>query len=116
MKLGLVFLTMCVFGGVGAAAGSMVGHSVGRGGLLIGGAVGGALLVIAGAALSVRLGWIRRSQRVWTMAGGLFGFLLACMVALATLSSPVGPVLSTLLIGCGAIFGALVGRSAHEKA
>lgn len=116
MKLALVFATMSVLGGAGAAVGSMLGHGVGRGGLLIGGAMGGILFVLAGGFLSHRLGWIRRSQRLWTTAGGLFGFLLACMVALATLSSPVGPVLSTLLIGSGALFGALLGRSAHEEA
>ena len=107
---------MSVFGGLGAAVGSMVGHGVGRGGLLVGGALGGALFVIAGGSLCHRLGWIRRSQRLWTIAGGLFGFVLSCMVALSTLSSAAGPVLSTLLIGTGALFGALVGRSAHEKA
>ena len=107
---------MTVLGGLGAAAGSMIGHGVGRGGLLVGAALGGALFVIAGGFLCQRLGWIGRSQRLWTIAGGLFGFVLACMVALSTLSSAAGPVLGALLIGTGALFGALVGHSAHEKA
>jgi len=115
VKLAYVFVTMCVIGGIGGAVGSMVGHGLGRGGLLVGGFFGGALFVIAGGFLCVRLGWIRASQRFWTNAGGVLGFVLACMVALATLSSPVGPILSTLLVGTGAVFGALVGHSAHEE-
>ena len=116
MKLALLFLTMCVLGGAGAALGSMVGHGLGRGGLLVGGFVGGVLFVIVAAVLSQRFGWIRPSQRLWAALGGVFGFALACMIALATLSSPLGPVLSTLLIGSGGLFGALVGRSAHDEA
>lgn len=115
MKLAYLFVTMCLIGGIGGAVGSMVGHGLGRGGLLVGGFFGGVLFVIAGGFLSARVGWIRRSQRFWANAGGVLGFLLACMVALATLSSPLGPILSTLLIGTGAVFGALVGRSAHEE-
>jgi hypothetical protein len=116
VKLAYLFLTMCLFGGVGGAVGSMVGHGLGRGGLMLGGFIGGILFVIGGGFLSQRLGWIRRSQRFWTNAGGVAGFVLACMVALATLSSPVGPILSTLLVGTGAVFGAVVGHSAHAEA
>lgn len=116
MKLGLLFLAMCVLGGAGAALGSMVGHGLGRGGLLVGGFVGGLLFVVGAAFLGARLGWIRPAQRLWAALGGMFGFALACMVALATLSSPIGPVLSTLLIGGGGLFGALVSRTSRDKA
>jgi hypothetical protein len=116
VKLAYVFVTMSLLGGAGAAVGSMVGHGLGRGGLLGGGFLGGMLLVIGGGFLVQRLGWIRRSQRFWTNAGGVAGFFLACMMALATLSSPVGPILSTFLIGSGAVLGALVGHSAHDQA
>ena len=115
MKNALLFLTMSILGGAGGALGSIVGHGLGRGGLFVGGIVGGIVLVIAGGFLSQRLGWIRRSQRLWTNAGGVFGFALACMVALATLASPVGPILSTLLVGSGALLGAMVGRSPHDQ-
>jgi hypothetical protein len=115
MKLALLFLSMCVLAGAGAALGSMVGHGLGNGGVLAGAFVGGVLLVLLDGSLAVRLGWIRRSQRLWATLGGVFGFALACTVALATLSSPVGPILSTLLVGSGATLGALVGQSAHEE-
>lgn len=111
----LLFLSMCVAGGLGGAVGSMLGHAAGKGGLLVGGALGGVLFVVADGFLAERMGWIDPPHRVWTVTGGVFGFILACLVALSTLSSPIGPVLSTLLIGTGALLGFTLGRSAHEK-
>src|SRR6185503_6823328 len=105
---------MSGLGGAGGALGSIVGHALGRGGLIVGAVVGGMLFVVAGGFLCERLGWIGRSQRFWTIAGAVFGFALACFVALSTLSSPVGPILSSVLIGVGALLGAKVGGSAHE--
>lgn len=116
MKLTLLFVSMCLLGGFGAALGSIVGHGLGRGGLLAGGFAGGALFCVAGGFIGERLHWIRASQRLWVILGGVFGFALACMVALSTLSTPIGPALSTLLIGSGAVLGAIVGKSPHEEA
>jgi hypothetical protein len=110
-----LFLLMVLLGGVGGALGSMGGNTLGRGGVIAGGLVGGAVLVVVGAFLSTRWHWIRRNQRVWTILGGVLGFALAAMVTLSTLSSPLGPILSTLLIGTGAVLGALVGHSAHDE-
>ena len=115
MKLTLLFITACIAGGVGGAVGSMIGHAAGQGGLIVGGVIGGALLVAAAGFLAARVGWIPRIRRTWTVLGGVFGFFLACLVALSTLSSPIGPILSTLLIGTGAVLGATVGQSAHEE-
>lgn len=116
MKRIPLFLVTSVLAGAGGALGSIVGHGLGRGGLILGGVLGGVLFVMAAGYLSHRLGWIRRSQLFWTNVGGVLGFALACLVALSTLSSPVGPMLSTLLVGSGAVLGALVGHSAHEEA
>ena len=107
---------MCVLGGIGAALGSIVGHGLGRGGLFAGAFVGGVLLCVAGGFIGERIHWIRPPQRLWVILGAVFGFALACMVALSTLSSPIGPFLSTLLIGSGAVLGAVVGKSPHEEA
>ncbi|HJQ18981.1 MAG TPA: hypothetical protein VJ867_01445 [Gemmatimonadaceae bacterium] len=115
MRLPLLFATTCVAGGVGGALGSMVGHAAGQGGLIVGGVVGGALLVVGACFLAARAGWIPPVRLLWATLGGVFGFVLACLVALSTLSSPVGPILSTLLIGTGAVLGATVGPSAHEE-
>ena len=116
MKLGLLFVSMSLMGGIGAALGSMVGHGLGRGGLLAGGFIGGVLFCVAGGFLGERQHWIRRPQRLWVILGGVAGFALACMVALSTLSTPIGPALSTLLIGSGAVLGAVIGKSPHEEA
>ncbi|HMC55512.1 MAG TPA: hypothetical protein VKH19_10100 [Gemmatimonadaceae bacterium] len=116
MQRGLLFITMSVAAGLGGAVGSMLGHAAGRGGLIVGGVGGGLALVVVAGFLAVRLGWIDRPRRLWTVLGGAFGFLLAVLVALSTLSSPVGPALSTVLVGLGAVLGATVGPSAHEKA
>jgi len=107
---------MCVAAGIGGALGSMIGHAAGRGGLIVGGVLGGVILVVVMGFLATRFAWIDRPRRLWTVLGGVFGFLLAVLVALSTLSSPIGPVLSTLLVGVGAVLGATVGQSAHEKA
>lgn len=111
-----LFLLMILLGGAGGALGSMAGNVLGKGGVFGGGFIGGAALVVVGGFLAARWGWISRSQRLWTIVGGVFGFALAAMVALSTLGSPMGPVLSTLLIGSGAVLGAVIGKSPHAKA
>jgi hypothetical protein len=58
-------------------------------------------------------GWIARPQYRATTIGAALGFLAAASVAVNTLSSPVGPVLSTTLTGVGALIGSRFGR--HEN-
>lgn len=116
MNLIKLALLMSLLGGAGGALGSMGGNTLGRGGVVGGGFVGGCILVVAAGFLGARWGWISHAQRLWAVLGGVFGFALAAMVTLSTLSSPFGPVLSTLLIGTGAALGALVGNSPHAKA
>jgi hypothetical protein len=41
-----------------------------------------------------------------TAAGAALGFLAAAWIATHTLGSPIGPILSTTLIGLGALVGA----------
>ena len=84
MKRFLLFVTMCVAGGVGGVLGSIVGHASGPGGVLFGGFLGGVLLVAATGFLCERARWINHTQRLWTLLGGVFGFLLAYMVVLST--------------------------------
>jgi hypothetical protein len=92
-------------GGFGGFAGSVVGAAFGKRGLFTGGYVGGVLAVVAAAWLTGRLAWIRPEERTGTAIGAAIGFLAAATIAVNTLSSPVGPVLSTLLIGAGALSG-----------
>jgi hypothetical protein len=54
--------------------------------------------------------WIPR-ERFWTAAAGAaLGFLVAASIAINTLSSPIGPMISTLFIGLGAVAGAAYRR------
>jgi hypothetical protein len=107
---------MILLGGAGGAIGAVAGNALGPGGVFGGGLLLGAALVVAGGFLASRWGWITRPQRLWAIVGGVFGFALAWIVTLSTLSSPMGPILSTLLIGSGAVLGAVVGNSPHAEA
>lgn len=102
-----LFVLACVLGGFGGAAGSIVGHAFGKTGLWVGGIIGGLLMSIATARIAVWRRWITRSQFWPTTAGAAIGFLLAAGIAVNTLSSPIGPILSTLLIGAGALVGSM---------
>jgi len=105
MNRAALFLVACVLGGLGGALGSMVGHSFGKVGLWAGGIIGGLLASVLIARIALWRHWIVRSQYWPTVLGAAIGFLVACAVAVNTLSSPVGPILSTLLIGVGAVLG-----------
>ncbi len=116
MNLLKLFLLSILLGGAGAVLGAAAGNTAGRGGLMGGGFVVGMAFVVASAYLAVRWQWIRPSQRIWTILGGVFGFGMAWMVALATIATPSALVFSTLLVGAGAVLGAVVGSSPHAKA
>jgi fructose-specific phosphotransferase system IIC component len=109
-----LFLIACVLGGLGGALGSMVGHSFGKAGLWMGGIIGGLLASMLIARIALWRRWIVRSQYWPTVLGAAVGFLLACSVAVNTLSSPIGPILSTLLIGVGAVLGSMREPSAAD--
>ena len=104
-RVGL-FVVACVLGGAGGALGSMVGHSFGKSGLWADGIDGGFVASLLVARIALWRRWIIRSQYWPTSLGTALGFLAASAVAVKTLSSPIGPILSTLLIGAGAVIGA----------
>jgi hypothetical protein len=112
MNRAALFVVACALGGVGGALGSMAGHAFGKGGLWAGGILGGLIASTVIAGIAVWRHWIVRSQFWPTVLGAAMGFLAACAVAVNTLSSPIGPVLSTLFIGAGAVLGARAGGSA----
>ena len=101
----LLFVVACLLAGIGGALGSIVGHAAGPRGLWVGGVVGGLLGAVAAAAIARARRWIAPSQFARTAVGASVGFLLAAAVAVNTLSSPIGPVLSTVLVGLGALLG-----------
>ena len=115
MNRAALFLVACALGGLGGALGSMVGHSFGKGGLWAGGIFGGFLASMLIARIALWRRWVVRSQYWSTVLGTAIGFLLACAVTVNTLSSPVGPILSTFLIGVGAVLGTIRAPSLSER-
>ena len=101
-----LFLTATVLGGLGGMLGSILGNAGGRQMLFIGGFLGGVVVAPLTARIAVWRGWAGRERQGWVAIGAAAGFVLAATIAVNTLSSPVGPVLSTSLVGLGAIFGA----------
>ena len=109
MKRAALFFLACAVGGAGGALGSMVGHAFGKTGLWAGGILGGVLASVLVARIAFWRRWIAQSQFWRTALGTGIGFLLASAVAVKTLSSPVGPIMSVLLIGGGALLGSVGG-------
>ena len=71
-----------------------------------GGVLGGLLGAALSAFVARRFRWIRADRVRGAALGACTGFLAAAVIATHTLSSPTGPILSTLLIGLGAVLGA----------
>jgi len=109
-----LFLTACALGGLGGLLGSIAGSAFGKPGLWTGGVLGGLLASLLVARIAVARRWIVQSQSLSTALGTAIGFLAACAVAVNTLSSPVGPIMSTLLIGAGAVLGSALGGQPSE--
>jgi hypothetical protein len=105
----ILFLVACALGGLGGLLGSMFGAPLGKSGMWAGGVLGGLLASMLVARIALARRWIVQSQSWPTALGTAIGFLAACAVAVNTLSTPIGPIMSTLLIGAGALFGS--GRS-----
>jgi hypothetical protein len=99
-----------VLAGIGGMTGSMIGHAFGQTGLYAGGVLGGLIGASLAAVISAAAGWIDRSQRGGAAIGGAIGFVIAALIAVNTLSSPIGPVASTLLVGAGAVLGAKMSK------
>lgn len=101
-----LFFTAIILSGGAAVGGSIAGAAVGKTGLWVGGVVGGLVGASISSWLAAKLGWIASSQRARTTIGTIIGFLFAAAIAVNTLSSPVGPISSTILAGLGAVIGA----------
>ncbi len=111
MNRAALFVTATMLGGLGGVIGSVLGSGFGQGALFTGGFIGGVLIAPLTAWVARWRHWIDAS-RFWPVAAGsAIGFLAAATVAVNTLSSPVGPVLATTLIGLGALAGARIGAS-----
>ena len=101
-----LFLVAIILCGLGAMGGSIAGNAFGKTGLWVGGVVGGLVAASITSWLAAKMDWISNRQRARTTVGTAIGFLIAAGIAVNTLSSPVGPVASTVLCGLGAVIGA----------
>jgi len=110
MRAVLLLVTLAIAGGAGGMLGSIVGAAFGRSALFVGGLLGGLITSPAAVVLFGRLGWIESDDVKGMALGAALGFVAAVIVAVNTLSSPVGPVLSTLLIGAGGLAGRRLAR------
>ena len=104
-----------VVGGFGAFLGSVIGNALGKAGLFAGAMLGGAIAVALAVRLAARRGLVSAARVRHATLGGLGGFALAAFVAVNTLSSPIGPILSVALIGLGASFGAVSRRPSRTS-
>ena len=102
----LLFIVACMLAGLGGALGSILGHAAGSKGLFVGGTLGGVIGAIGSAFVARARQWISADRLLATAMSASIGFLAAAAIATHTLNSPVGPVLSTLLVGLGAVLGA----------
>ena len=108
----LLFLLVCVLGGVGTLLGSILGHFVAKSGLYTGAMVGGVVGVYVATRIA-RMRGIIGVKRFWPATiGGWLGLILAAIIATNHLDTPVIPIASVLLLGLGAVFGA---ASRHGK-
>jgi fructose-specific phosphotransferase system IIC component len=105
MKQFKVFALLVVTVGFCALVGSVIGAALTHRALFAGGYLGGLLGSYGAAWLARRLSLIPVGATKATAIGTAIGFLLAATIALNTLHSPVGPILSTLLIGVGGMVG-----------
>lgn len=106
-----LFIATTLLGGFGAMFGSILGNAFGNTGLTMGAVFGGLMLSTIAVRLALRRKWIAPAQFKTSVIGANIGFILAALIAVRTLSSPVGPVLSAMLIGAGAVIGSRIGRA-----
>jgi hypothetical protein len=116
VRTACAFLLFVAFGGLGAFVGSVLGAALGHSALFIGAIIGGLVAAPAAAGVGVRSGWIDARDHAPAAWGAAIGFLAASAIAVATISSAIGPMLSTLVIGAGGLAGprlrdALAGRA-----
>jgi hypothetical protein len=102
-----LFILLVAAGGFGGAVGSMVGAAFNSNtSLFIGGFAGGLITSPLAALFAARRGWIDRARTRATAIGAAIGFLAAAIIAVNSLSTPIGALLSPLLVGVGGLIGA----------
>ena len=102
----LLFLSTMTFAGVGGFVGSVLGNAGGRTMLFVGGVVAGLLATYLATRLGVRMKWVPRERAGRTALYACAAFLVAVVIIVNTLSTPLGALLSPTLVGLAALAGA----------
>ena len=106
-KGALLFVLVCVLAGIGLFLGSVLGHVVSKTTGTKAGAVVGGIIGVVGATKIANMRGILGSKRFWPATiGGILGLILAVIIAVNHLNTPIVPIASIVLIGFGALFGA----------
>jgi len=105
------FIIVCGIAGLCILLGSVLGNIVVPDrGLFAGAMVGGVVGVAAALPLAACVGALDRASYGAAFLGGVIGFTVAAVIAVNNLRGPVIPLLSTGLIGLGAIIGKALGK------
>lgn len=105
MKRVWLFLLVCAVSGLMTVIGSILGNAFGKTGLMVGAVAGGLIGVAVATAIASWRQLIQPGTAGRVFMGGAAGFIIAALIAGNNLWTPIIPVLSTALIGAGALLG-----------
>lgn len=109
-----LFLLACGASGLLTVLGSMAGNAFGRTGLFVGAVVGGIIGIALTGLIARRFRLIDHQSYASTVIGGTICFIVAAVIAVNNLHTPVLPMLSISLVGLGAVVGSVIGRNKAE--
>ncbi len=115
MKQIILFALVSSLTGFAAGLASVLGASVSHVGLFIGAVLGGFTGVAAAIRLSKALRLITAHDIWFGILGGCIGFLVAAPLAATNAHTPVIPILSTGLVGLGALTSLQIRRWTHKR-
>ena len=102
----LLFFTGMMLAGVGGFVGSVLGNAGGKQTLFVGGIIGGLFTTFLATRIGVRFGWVPVEHARRTALYACAAFLIAVVIIVNTLSTPLGALLSPSLVGVAAVLGA----------
>ena len=106
-KGALLFIMVCLLVGIGLFVGSVLGHGVSKTTGTNPGAIIGGIIGVAAATKIANMRGILGSKRFWPATiGGILGLILAAIIAVHHMDTPLIPLASIPIIGLGALFGA----------
>lgn len=106
MKKLKLFVEFCLICGLSIVGSSVVGHQlIKTNGIFIGAIVGGLVGIIIASRIAVSFFLVNKSSFNFIISFSILGFLLAILICFYNFNNPVIVVLSTGLIGLGALLG-----------